>query len=548
MEPVHHCPYVGLKQNRAIRFASPTPEHRCYMTGEAHDIPVPQASFCLSSNHVRCPLYAGEDLPVAQVISTPTPVAVGGWRGWLAGLSTRDRRIYATLVGLLGLIIVAYAISGVVLFSNPDTPAVPSATSQVLQPTSDSPTLTVSPSPNAFATAAVRQTQTAEVIAQTTTVTPSVSVTPSASATTQVILASPTFVIVPPTEDVIVASATPSIPFATDLPSLEPTLSPIATTAVPTLEPTMEPTVEPTAVPTLEPTIEPTVEPTVAPTPEPIPEPTAQPTEETGGREVNQLTLFFADSTGQVLVPVSRQVAATRKPRTAAILQLIQGARGDLRNLLPSDTQLLGLRLNNGIATANFNRIPTFGNSSLEDLGLRSIVLALTEQPEITQVQIQVQGQNFGGLRYRPNVNPDNPQGLNGQFNTTSFLPLYFQQSSGRWVRVMRLVPSTKTEARATVDELIRGAGRYSHVVSSAIPSTSQVRRLVIVDGVAQLDLSAEFSQTSNPRAAVDALVLALTSFGSVQQVQITVEGQALSSIWGVTFSNPFIRPQLNPE
>jgi len=414
----------------------------------------------------------------------------------------------------------------------------------VLQPTSDSPTLTVSPSPNAFATAAVRQTQTAEVIAQTTTVTPSVSATSSASATTQVILASPTFVIVPPTEDVIVASATPSIPFATDLPTFEPTLSPIATTAVPTLEPTAEPTVEPT----LEPTLEPTVEPTVEPTPEPIPEPTAQPTEETGGREVNQLTLFFADSTGQVLVPVSRQIAATRQSRTAAIQQLIQGARSDLRSLLPSDTQLLGLRLNNGIATANFNRIPTFGNSSLEDLGLRSIVLALTEQPEVKQVQIQVQGQNLGGLRYRPNVNPDNPQGLNGQFNTTSFLPLYFQQSSGRWVRVMRLVPSTKTEARATVNELIRGAGRYSHVVSSAIPSASQVRRLVIVDGVAQLDLSAEFSQTSNPQAAVDALVLALTSFSSVQQVQITVEGQSLSSIWGATFSNPFVRPQLNPE
>ncbi len=543
MEPVHHCPYVGLKQNRAIRFASPTSEHRCYITGEAHDIPVPQAAFCLSSNHVRCPLYTGEDLPIEQAVSPPTPVGVGGWRGWLAGLSTRDRRIYATLVGLLCLIIVAYAISGVVLFSNNSSPTTPSTTSLVVQPTNAGPTLTVSPSPNAFATAAVRQTQTAEAIALTTTATPSVSATPSASATTQVILASPTFVIVPPTEDVIVASPTPSIPFATDLPTFEPTLSPIAT-AVPTVEPTIEPTIEPT----VEPTVQPTVEPTIEPTTEPLPEPTVQPTEETGGREVNQVTLFYADSSGQVLVPVSRQIATTRQPRTAAIHELIAGARSDLRSLLPSDTQLLGLRLNSGIATANFNRIPTFGNSGVEDLGLRSIVLALTEQPDVSQVQLQVQGQNLGGLRYRPNVNPDNPQGLNGQFNTTSFLPLYFQASTGRWVRVMRLVPSTKTEARATVDELIRGAGRYSNVVSSAIPSTSQVRRLVIVDGVAQLDLSAEFTQTSNPRAAVDALVLALTSFSSVQQVLITIEGQPLSATWGEALSNPFTRPQLNPE
>ncbi|WP_124033442.1 GerMN domain-containing protein [Herpetosiphon llansteffanensis] len=493
---------------------------------------------------MRCPLYTGEDLPIEQAASPPTSVGVGGWRGWLAGLSTRDRRIYATLVGLLCLIIVAYAISGVVLFSNNSSTTTPSTTALVVQPTNIGPTVTVSPSPNAFATAAVRQTQTAEAIALTTTATPSVSATPSASATTQVILASPTFVIVPPTEDVIVASPTPSIPFATDLPTFEPTLSPIATTVVPTVEPTIEPTLEPT----IEPTIAPTVEPTIEPTTEPLPEPTAQPTEETGGREVNQLTLFYADSTGQVLVPVSRQIATTRRPRTAAIHELIAGARSDLRSLLPSDTQLLGLRLNNGIATANFNRIPTFGNSGVEDLGLRSIVLALTEQPDVSQVQLQVQGQNLGGLRYRPNVNPDNPQGLNGQFNTTSFLPLYFQASTGRWVRVMRLVPSTKTEARATIDELIRGAGRYSNVVSSAIPSTSQVRRLVIVDGVAQLDLSAEFSQTSNPRAAVDALVLALTSFSSVQQVFITIEGQSLSAIWGESFSNPFTRPELNPE
>lgn len=38
VEPSGHCPYLGLKQNQAIRFASPTPEHRCYAAGQAQEI------------------------------------------------------------------------------------------------------------------------------------------------------------------------------------------------------------------------------------------------------------------------------------------------------------------------------------------------------------------------------------------------------------------------------------------------------------------------------------------------------------------------------
>lgn len=58
-EVATHCPYIGLKQNRAIRFSTPTAEHRCYISGDAMDIPVDQASYCLTQFHTQCPLYMG---------------------------------------------------------------------------------------------------------------------------------------------------------------------------------------------------------------------------------------------------------------------------------------------------------------------------------------------------------------------------------------------------------------------------------------------------------------------------------------------------------
>src|SRR6476619_6011202 len=110
-EPTGHCPYLGLKQNRAIRFASPTPEHRCFVSGEPLEIPVDQASYCLAQGHVHCPLYMGLTVPTT---SDTLPLirgtaAAGGalvasscaTRAWLGTLSPRDRAIYAIMISML---------------------------------------------------------------------------------------------------------------------------------------------------------------------------------------------------------------------------------------------------------------------------------------------------------------------------------------------------------------------------------------------------------------------------------------------------------------
>ena len=178
LEPSGHCPYLGLKQNQAIRFASPTPEHRCYASGQAQEIPRVepdyQVRYCLSTDHVRCPLYMGMPLPttsapevvpagVPSIMVSSPPSPSPGLRAWLADLTPRDRLIYTVLLSVLVIALIGYALGGVAFVSTLFTPAasplevVPASatpTAPLISPTiaasgdstaTPSPTLTASP-------------------------------------------------------------------------------------------------------------------------------------------------------------------------------------------------------------------------------------------------------------------------------------------------------------------------------------------------------------------------------------------------------------------
>ena len=294
VEPTGHCPYLGLKQNQAIRFASPTPEHRCYAAGQAQEIPSfepnYQSSYCLSPNHVKCPLYTGSGLPSTPLPPPPPPrlapalaTGGGGLRGWLAGLAPRDRAIYGLLVGLLGLILLFYAVAGIGLASDgalfggwgfpPAAPTdnsgqlpvgtpspapaatPPSATATDAPPSATAtrnPTRTPRPAPSATPAPSTTPTETPLPTGDAITLTPTLYIPPR-----------PTFTFVPepPTN-------TPSdlVPVTPESPTVEPSSTSTAATEAPTLEPsstTEAPTEAPTGAPTEAPA------PTEGPTPEP---------------------------------------------------------------------------------------------------------------------------------------------------------------------------------------------------------------------------------------------------------------------------------------
>ncbi|GIV97323.1 MAG: hypothetical protein KatS3mg057_1980 [Herpetosiphonaceae bacterium] len=503
MKQGHHCPYLGLKHNRAIRFASPTPEHRCYVSGDPQEIPVDQARYCLSANHVRCPLYTGEML--ASMV--PITRRQGGVRGWISSLTPRDRAIYGALVGMLGVILIIYAV-GIYLLWTKNTSGIVSG--EILQtPTEEGQALAVTVTASATPTSLKTPSATPRSLP---TPTSSPSATPSAT----------------PTEIAVLATSSPTQP-----------ASPSPATATPTsIPPTNTPMVVP---PTPSPVPSPLPTATMAP-PATRPLPTSQ--AEPPGPTVSVVLLYFGDPSGRLLIPVTRSIQPTNQWRTAALQELLKGPKGRLSRVIAEGTELLSLSISGNLATVNLSQHP--GST----LAIQSIVLSITERTDVTQVQIQVNGSNITAQPlFRPNINKDNPQELSGDFATTEFLPLYFPLNDAPYyVRVTRLIPKTKSIARETVQGLIDGPGQYSNLLGHPIPAGTTIRSIVLRSGTLTVDFSAAFADAVDRQQTIDTLLLSLTTFASVDRVVIMVEGRGLGELWGSQYAGPLTRPALNPE
>ena len=264
-----HCPYLGLRQNRAIRFAAPTSEHRCYVNGEAQDIPVDQRAHCLSINHLSCPLYTGEwSATTAGAVGASGTLALPQ-RGIRGRRMNRETVIYLAVLALLATLTIMwlgigllYTSSGANNDAGPALLGTETATSTV------TPTLTLTPTPTTTATPSTTPTLTL-----TPSITPTLTLTPS-------VTAEPT---VAPTQTAIIITTTPP-PFVPPPPPPPPVERTVIVTVIPTAQPTAEPTAEPTAPPMAEPTPEPpppTPEPPTPPVatdvpPDPAPQPTVE--------------------------------------------------------------------------------------------------------------------------------------------------------------------------------------------------------------------------------------------------------------------------------
>lgn len=544
-----YCPYLGLKQNRAIRFSSPTPEHRCYVGGEPVEIPVDQSAFCLSRNHVQCPLYMGLTLPSIPATisaSSVTATAPGGLRGWLRTLSPRDRAIYALMLGMLALIVLVYAIAGWQALSG--SGSVTEAPSPTTAPPLETATATALPQPSPSATATpLPPTPTA-----LPTSTPSPQPTPSP--TPEPVIIVPTAIPTQPTDTATAAPSPTTDATATPSPAAQaipPSPTAAATAAPSPTAPSIQPSPTPTA--TAAPVVPPTTAPTAPPQPTVAPPATPRPPAPTAAPAVQRqrLWLYFGDATGTLFVPVQRLVSVEdRKVAAAAINALIEGPRNGLERLIDPQARLLSITINNGLATVNFDRPPHLNG---DPRGLHSIVLTLTHFETINRVQFQVNGRNIGidgsGPIGRPVVNPLNPNNLPVDYATTEFLPTYYLANDGRHtIRIIRMVPKTRQVAEGTVRALIEGPGIYEYAVQRTIPPGTDLRAISINQGVVRVDFSAQFAEAPDRNAAVRTLVESLTTLPGVSGVQIFVEGRSLAEWWGEPYGRVYPKPLINPE
>lgn len=538
VEPTSHCPYLGLKQNRAIRFATPTSEHRCYVSGEALDIPVDQASYCLAQDHIHCPLYMGLSVPTMPNDAPNTheeavPVASTGIHAWFASLSPRDRTIYAIMLGMLALIIAIYLLAGIRTFMSPsNTATAPSATSTPVGGLVGE-LVEITPSPT------LQQTSEQNTPLPTSTPTQEAA---QATATQNVVL----FPTVQP-------SPMPTIAFATA--TAEPTPEPVPPTAPPIVEPTSAPPTPTNVPPVVVPSSVPVV-PQASPTPVPltaVPPTSIPPTATTEPMVASQqrLTLYFADASGTMYVPVQRQVTVyNNRVALAAVQALIDGPRNGLQRLLLSETKILDLTINNGTATVNFDRYPS---GQGDNRGLLSVMYTLVEFPSVSRVQIQVNGQNVGidgsgPIAWRP-INLLNPEGLAVDYGQAAFLPIYFVANNGiHDVRIIRLVPKTNEVAQATVRAILAGPGQYADRVWNPIPSGTELRGIKKQGSTIIVDFTKPFADAPNRDIAIRTVVASLTSISGVDGVIFLVEGSSLADQWGGNYGGTFTRRTINAE
>jgi hypothetical protein len=135
----------------------------------------------------------------------------------------------------------------------------------------------------------------------------------------------------------------------------------------------------------------------------------------------------------------------------------------------------------------------------------------------------------------------------------TTIVRAYFwlggQPGSEGLVAVLREIPATKGVATAAVNALLAGPtdAEGKREISTAVPDGSQLLGLSIADGVATVDLSAEFESGGGSASVLTRLgqmVYTLTQFPTVKSVVFQIEGVTSKtfSSEGVVLDKPVTR------
>ncbi len=159
-------------------------------------------------------------------------------------------------------------------------------------------------------------------------------------------------------------------------------------------------TAGPTATPatTTEPTSQPGPIPTVGSTPTPA---AVSPTPTTGAQQAD-LSVYFLR--GEYLAATRRKIPRTPRVGTAALDALLAGPTADEQSIgfssaIPPGTRLLGLTIENGVATVDLSgQFAAGGGSFSMKARVAQVVFTLTQFPSVQGVQFRLDGQPVEAL------------------------------------------------------------------------------------------------------------------------------------------------------
>lgn len=129
------------------------------------------------------------------------------------------------------------------------------------------------------------------------------------------------------------------------------------------------------------------------------------------GAQGAKVTVFFQSTSPSAyayLIPVTRITGSMHGSLETALRELLAGPKEPLNMTIdiPQGTQLLGIQMDQGITYINFSsEFNALANSAeSEAMVFKAILMTARQFPEVTQVQILVEGKNYAGSL--PNTAP----------------------------------------------------------------------------------------------------------------------------------------------
>lgn len=261
---------------------------------------------------------------------------------------------------------------------------------------------------------------------------------------------------------------------------------------------------------------------------------------EAGQISLRDTLLYYRDGGGYV-VPVMRQIPWEEGIGKAALRFLIAGSDEDVKLAaqgiyapLPAGTEV-DLDIDDGVATVDLTLGADCATAAAESAMVAAVVNTLLEFETVGEVKFLFGGREVDKLPLGTGVGEcftqqiGNIEPAGAPNSADGKILLHFTNETGSFlVPVLRVMDAGTTPVEA-VEQLMEPAEDTGLV--SLLPPVTEVHSVTVSeDGVATIDLSGEFESLSEipamERMAVRGLILTLTQFKNIEDVQITINGE----------------------
>lgn len=265
--------------------------------------------------------------------------------------------------------------------------------------------------------------------------------------------------------------------------------------------------------------------------------------------DTRETVLFYQDHSGY-LVPVMRRIKWEEGIARAALTKLIDSPEHQqellgmgLKPLLPANTQIRGISIEDGLAKVDFNSAAMeYPDAVAESNMVQGVVMTLVEFPTIDRVQFMFDGEIVDSLKHGTKVgSPIEPEKINLELSQDSMengaaVTVFFHNTSPSnyeyLVPVTRITSSSFATIETAIEELIKGP-KENGSLHLDIPSNTKLLGVQMDEGITHINFSKEFNELKDSESqdiVLRAITMTAKEFPEVSMVRILVEGKEFES------------------